>query len=80
MTITHCGKECQNKMPRLSLQIGSHVYLIRPQSYLRVVSPTPVILFEDKKLYRLFDYCTFRIFPTHKKQWILGSPFLNDFY
>ena len=24
--------------------------------------------------------CTFNMYGTNKKEWILGAPFLNDFY
>lgn len=79
--ITNCDIGTVKRMPKLEIQIDSHIYQVRAQNYLRQVTPTPVIIFEENKRgYKLSDYCTFRVFPTQKKEWILGQPFLADFY
>jgi hypothetical protein len=81
VTITNCDTGCVKRMPKIELQIDSVVYQVRAQNYLRAVTPTPRVLFDEhQKSYKLQYYATFRIFPTLKKQWILGSPFLADYY
>jgi hypothetical protein len=39
-----------------------------------------VIVEEDEQWESVKKYATLKIFPYQNKEWILGLPFLNDFY
>lgn len=81
VTILNCDRGCVLRMPKIEFQLDSTVYDLRPLSYLKQFAPTSKILFDENQFsYKLSYYSTFRIFPTHKKQLILGAAFLNDFY
>jgi hypothetical protein len=71
-------------MPNLQMQVDSYIYYIRPANYLTLhaIGETRMVVEEDE-FSELGDkrvFATFRIFPTDEKKWILGLPFLSDFY
>ena len=81
--ITHCDQErCVPEMPKIDIRMDSYTYQMRPQNYLKVgqTSDMVVVYEEDEISEEISFFCTLRIFPTLKKQWILGTPFLADFY
>jgi hypothetical protein len=69
-------------MPMFDVQIDSFYYNIRAQQYLKVNQDAgPVVYYDvDEFSEDTSYYCTLRVYPISRKQWILGATFLNDFY
>lgn len=41
----------------------------------------PAIIYDDDEMSEDTSfYCTLKIFPSSQERWILGAPFLSDFY
>lgn len=66
--VDNCTDENLSKMPPLKFQIDSHVYVTRPKQY-----------FLQQEMDGQF-FCTSTLVGTQEPEWILGSPFLNDYY
>ena len=84
VSIPNCDATCLRAMPNLQMQVDSYIYYIRPANYLTLhsIGETRMVVEEDE-FSELGDkrvFATFRIFPTDEKKWILGLPFLSDFY
>lgn len=82
ITIPNCDVDCLKRLPVINLTIDSYNYGIRPNQYLKVNQdgdPT-VLIDEDEKSEDISFYCTLKVFPHMAEQWILGAPFLNDYY
>ena len=69
-------------MPKIELRIDSYTYQMRAINYMKLhMSRDQVVVYDENEISEEFMYfCTLKIFPTLKKQWILGTPFLADFY
>lgn len=64
--IQGCTKDVYEALPIFHLQLGSYMYQIQPAQYV------------DRLTDR--DLCVFAIYGQTEKRWVLGSPFLNDYY
>ena len=87
VSIPNCDAKCLAAMPNLQLQVDSYTYYIRPANYITLhASGDSKALYEEDELSDQTEkgdkkvFATFRIFPTAEKKWILGLPFLADFY
>lgn len=82
VTIQGCSKKVQSGLPVINVQIDSYLYGIRPAVYTRLYATKFLLIDEwdtgDNST--SLDLCTFNMYGTNKKEWVLGSPFLNDFY
>lgn len=67
--ITGCSKEVFDALPIFHLQLGSYMYMLQAQQYMDLVHG-----WHDGSV------CTFAIYGQKEKRWVLGSPFLNDYY
>jgi len=85
VSIPNCDQKCMQVMPNIHIQIDSYIYYIRPASYVKLHSKgdSSIIVEEDEESTNGGDktfFATLKIFPTAQKTWILGLPFLADFY
>ena len=68
--ITGCSEAVHNALPMIHLQLGSFMYKLTPEQYVDVQASST----EDESV------CSFSIYGQKDARWVLGSPFLNDFY
>ena len=66
--ITGCSSSVIEQIPDIKLQIDSFEYVLRSEKFLT-----------SKKIDNK-EHCIFNMHGTTKPIWILGTPFLNDFY
>lgn len=66
MRIEGCTSDVYETLPLFHMQLGSYMYTLNPQQYM------------DRLVDR--DICVFAIYGQSEKRWVLGSPFLNDYY
>jgi hypothetical protein len=64
--IAGCSPEIRKQLPILTFQIGSYPYDLRPEMYTTYKSWT--------------KSCTVNLYGSNDEKWILGAPFLADWY
>ena len=64
--IAGCSDEIRKQMPSITFQIGSYLYNLRPEKYTTYKQWT--------------KSCTINLYGTNDDKWVLGAPFLSDWY